>query len=169
MRDQQQDRFDRLYRDHQQMVRNVLYNMVDRNSLDDLVQETFLKIWKGLPRFLFQSSEKTWIYRVTMNTALDFLKRPRAEFGDLKEQGVYSLETKDDKEEIQKALQEISESFRSVIVLFYFEELSYQEISKILDLPVGTVKSRLSVGREKLKEILEQKGGFHEVFRQAAR
>jgi len=164
------ERFRKLYQKHHKMVRGLIYNMTDQSHLDDLVQEVFLKIWKGLPRFSFLSSEKTWIYRIAINTAVDYLRRPRVEMIELNDEAELHVENNSsEQQDIQAALQCLDEAHRSVLILFYFEDLKIQMIAKILDIPVGTVKSRLSVGRQKLKEILDQEGGLREVSRQEAR
>ena len=169
MQVQQSMRFEKLYKEHQRMVRGVLYNMVNQNQLDDLVQETFIKIWKALPRFSFFSSEKTWIYRITIDTAIDFLKRNVPPTVKLSEQIPEAYQDRDFQQEIQSALQSLDEMHRTVLILFYFEELDIGQISKTLDVPDGTVKSRLSIGRQKAKIFLQKKeGGFHEIFNQSA-
>jgi len=165
----EEERFQKLYQKHHKMVRGLIYNMTDQDHLDDLVQEVFLKIWKGLPRFSFLSSEKTWIYRIAINTAVDYLRRPRAEMIELNDEAGLHAERGSEQQDIQAALQCLDEAHRSVLILFYFENLKIQMIAKILDIPAGTVKSRLSVGRQKLKEILDQEGGLREISRQEAR
>lgn len=163
-------RFEELYKSHHQMVRGLLFNMVDRNSLDDLVQETFLKIWKGLPRFAFQSTTKTWIYRITINTALDHLRKGSVSFEEWNENTSSAPEVhlSDTQQEIQKALQQLEESHRAVLVLFYFEELGIGQIASILEIPRGTVKSRLFNGRQQLRHLLDEKGELHEISQKRA-
>jgi RNA polymerase sigma-70 factor, ECF subfamily len=160
-------KFERLYGDYHRMVRNVLYNMTGAEHLDDLTQEAFLKIWKGLPRFAFRSSIKTWVYRVSVNTAIDHLKKRALRLTSLDDSlAAPEIETSAVNEKaLNDALKQIDEMHRSVIVLYYFEELKIEEISKILELPVGTVKSRLNRAREKLKTILARNGELHEIAR----
>jgi len=160
-------RFNKLYADHHQMVRNVLFNMVDEPSLEDLTQEVFVRVWTGLPRFASRSSVKTWIYRVTLNAAIDHLRR-RALRPLLHASNTESFiesatspsrmdEISDDRQAlIQKALQEMDELHRGVVVLAYFEEQSLDDIARILEIPLGTVKSRLHSAKKKLKHILER-------------
>lgn len=148
------------------MVRAVIYNMTAETVLEDLVQETFLKVWQGLPMFQFKSSVKTWVYRVAINTSLDYL-RQKQQIAALKPALVASGEVtsdsllsdnRDNREVIQWALQQIEPDMRSILTLHYFEELKLEEIAEILQIPSGTVKSRLSTARQKLKDCLTQKG-----------
>lgn len=166
----EQKRFLALYREHHKMVRNVLYNMVDVKVLDDLVQDAFLRIWKGLPRFAFKSSLRTWIYRITIHTAIDHLRtvklRPREMAFD--EETLVrdeDLELPLNQALVQQSLQTLDESHRSVIILHFFEELGIAEIAKILEIPVGTVKSRIFTAKAKLKNLLLAEELGHELVR----
>lgn len=163
--DSSEKKFQELYNQYHSMVRAVLYNMTGEAFLQDLIQEAFLKIWKGLPQFDFRSSIKTWVYRVTVNVALDHLRR--APFLAHKiitdaEAASPSLETRllhsEEQKILQAALLEISADDRGLLVLFYFEDLNVDEISKILKIPSGTVKSRLHTARQRLRDLLSQKG-----------
>lgn len=166
MTDPQRIRFEKLYKSHVQLVRNILFNMVDPGSLDDLTQEAFVRIWNGLPKFNFLSSEKTWIYRITVNTAIDFLRKKKiatSEYtNNLKN---YSSEIKNEFRQndrqilIQAALQKLDPEHRAVIILYYFEELEINTIARTLEVPIGTVKSRLFNARQNLKKIFEPEGG----------
>lgn len=148
------------------MVRAVTYNMTSETALEDLVQETFLKVWQGLPMFQFKSSMKTWVYRVAINTSVDYL-RQKQKLAELKPaltasgEAVSELlwgEARQNQEVIQWALQQIEPESRSILTLHYFEELKLEEIAEILQIPKGTVKSRLSTARQKLKDYLIKKG-----------
>jgi RNA polymerase sigma-70 factor (ECF subfamily) len=160
-------RFHQLYKDHHRMVRNVLYNMVDEKILDDLVQETFLRIWKGLPRFGFKSSIRTWIYRISIHTAIDHLRtirlRPREVF--FEEDLLVSdqdLQLPLNQELVQKALQDLDSDHRSVVILHFFEDQSISQIAKILEIPPGTVKSRIFSAKNKLRKLLDKEGSLYE-------
>ena len=148
------------------MVRAVTYNMTSETALEDLVQETFLKVWQGLPMFQFKSSVKTWVYRVAINTSVDYLRRKQkiAELkpaltatGEAPSEHLWG-ETRQNQEVIQWALQQIEPEARSILTLHYFEELKLEEIAEILQIPNGTVKSRLSTARQRLKDCLTKKG-----------
>jgi RNA polymerase sigma-70 factor (ECF subfamily) len=148
--------FKLLYEENQKMVRNVLYNMGAKESLDDLVQEAFIRIWKGLPLFSFKSSLKTWIYRITINTVIDHHRKNKLFPVSIPVES--NMTQTDESEMVSLTLEDLDEDHRSVVVLFYFEDLSLREISKSLEIPEGTVKSRLSNAKKKMKIFLESKG-----------
>jgi RNA polymerase sigma-70 factor, ECF subfamily len=151
--------FYKLYGENRKLVRNVLYNMVGTGPLDDLTQETFLKIWKNLSLFNFRSSIKTWVYRITVNVAIDFLRSRRQKTEKLDDNYGITDDKEDikDKEKIvQQALMCLDDVHRSVVVLYYFEDLKIQDIAKILNTAEGTVKSRLYFAKQKLRSYLEQ-------------
>ena len=158
--------FDRLYQENVETVRGVLYNMTGRRDLDDLTQEVFLKVWKNLPTFAFKSSVKTWVYRISVNVAIDHL-RSRPPVSDPvpetlpDEQTAEEISRRSIQRLIQEALMVLNENDRALIVLAYFEDRPLKEIAGILDIPEGTVKSRLHQARGSLKTELERRG-LHE-------
>lgn len=153
-----QDRFTNLYEEHQSLVRGVLYNLVG-NDCDDLIQDVFIKVWKGLPTFAFKSSLKTWIYRVTTNVALDHLRKKKLSTVTYEDRAAAETpQTNDNAAIIQEEIQKLSEESSTVIVLYYFENLSTRDIAKILKLAEGTVKSRLFNARKQLEPMLLKRG-----------
>jgi RNA polymerase sigma-70 factor, ECF subfamily len=155
--------FCKLYEENQKLVRNIIFNMAGEMALEDLTQEVFLKIWKGLSYFNFKSSIRTWIYRVSVNVAVDYLRSRKMKTEELSEDK-HSADNEDrdiglsNKKIVQSALMELDDVHRSVIVLFYFEELDIKQIAKILNTAEGTVKSRLHFAKHKLKAFLEKQG-----------
>jgi RNA polymerase sigma-70 factor (ECF subfamily) len=159
------ERFEQLYEEHHRFVRNVIYNMTGEGPLEDLVQEAFLKIWQGLPAFGFRSSVKTWIYRVSINVAIDHFRKKRFVPEEFKEATVVTdpvpgQGTGEIKRVIQEGLRALDEEHRAVVVLHYFEELSIREVARTLEIPEGTVKSRLHYAKKRLGELLEKSGVF---------
>ena len=153
--------FEKLYSQYSGMVRAVLYNMVGGSALDDLTQEVFLKIWQGESLFSSKSSKKTWVYRITVNTAIDYLRKRQTQpqgseegLAEVLASGTHPVEVM----ALQRALLELSEELRVVVILVYFEDLLISEVAKILDIPEGTVKSRLSTARARLQSQLEEVG-----------
>jgi RNA polymerase sigma-70 factor, ECF subfamily len=140
----------------------------------DLAQETFIRIYRFLPQFRFDAAFSTWVYRLTVNTCLDFLRKQKqsrafsldaplqTEDGDLSRELAddlkYSpgeeLAKKELRAEIRTALFQLPAEQRMPIILKEFQEMSYEEIARVLKIPVGTVRSRISRGRLKLKTIL---------------
>ena len=144
----------------------------------DISQETFIKAFRNLKKFKGDSSPETWVYRIAVNTALDFVRRNarRSETSlyvtdeDGKEQALdipddrYSpakaAEQADMREQLKKAIAMLPEEQRQVLVLRDINDFSYQQISEILDVSEGTVKSRLFRARARLLELLKNSGNF---------
>ena len=152
---------------HAQGVRNVIYRMCgDLQIAEDAAQETFIQAWTHLPSFRPQTSLRNWLYRIAVNAATDLLRKekrilPNA-LEDLQLQdpqlGPEALFFEEERTGlIQKAILSLPEASRAVLVLREYEGMSYHEIANALDIPVGTVMSRLNYARKILKEKLESK------------
>jgi RNA polymerase sigma factor (sigma-70 family) len=160
------DSFRILYRRHQSRVRQIIYQLCDPTSLDDLVQEVFLRAWKGLPKFRHNSQFSTWLYRIAWNVATDRRQTLAQERSRLQTIAESTPTQHDDPDLIQlhyqdlvrKGLSLLSDDHRSVLVLHDLEEFPQQEVAEILKIPVGTVKSRLFHARSGLRKFLEQAG-----------
>jgi RNA polymerase sigma factor (sigma-70 family) len=155
-----------LYRRHQQRVRQILYQLCDLPTLDDLVQEVFLRAWKGLPKFRQSSQFSTWLYRIAWNVASDrrqTLAQDRSRLQTIA-QSISSQHEDPDimqlhyQDLVRKGLISLSEDHRSVLVLHDLEELPQKEVAEILEIPVGTVKSRLFHARSGMRKFLEESG-----------
>jgi RNA polymerase sigma-70 factor (ECF subfamily) len=119
----------------------------------DVTQQSWLGIIKGLNRLEDSANFKSWAYRITTNTAADWCKRKNAVHQVACEQ-LESIESKEKKDiGIKEMLGILDISKRMVVSLYYFEQLSVSEISQALNIPAGTVKSRLSAARNDLKEL----------------
>jgi RNA polymerase sigma-70 factor, ECF subfamily len=166
--------FARLYQRHQTRVRSTLYQLCGAEVLDDLVQEVFLRAWKGLTKFRQTAQFSTWLYRITWNVACDRRKSfakarsrtvstddsqleniPDKDYNGSSSPGLTSLHYQD---LVQRGLEQLSEDHRTVVVLHDLEELSQKEVAEVLDIPVGTVKSRLFHARTALRQFLESQG-----------
>ncbi len=157
-----QERFQTLYGQHASLVRAVLYNICGGEHLDDLVQETFIKIWKGLPGFKEDSNIKTWIYRIATNTALDWCRKnasvkteyqlPDIPGGEGGEAVAIHADI------VKKCLLRLSAEQRAVVTLCIFEELTIKEAAESLRLPEGTVKSRLHYARAEMGKFFQVNG-----------
>jgi RNA polymerase sigma-70 factor (ECF subfamily) len=164
--------FRHLYRSYHQRVRSTLYQLCGQQMLDDLVQEVFLRVWKGLPKLRSSSYFATWVYRITWNVAQD----QRKQYGKMSQiQGnVSSEETLNYIESkavetsnllnlhyqdlVKRGLQSLKLEQRAVLVLHDLEDLPQKEVAEILNIPIGTVKSRLFNGRKAMKSFLQQEG-----------
>ena len=154
--------FREVYEENQLFVRKSLYWVTSKDSIDDIVQEAFFKIWKAWPKFKGQSMVKTWVYRIAMNCAYDFLKR-QVKFS--KNEKVMPLEmapSPDSKlaveDLLKEAVQKLSEKQKEVFILYYMQGLPVDEVANLLQIASGTVKSRLSSSREIVETCLVKHG-----------
>ena len=141
----------------------MLYGMVrNENDAWDLAQEGFLQAWRSIHKFESRSSFYTWLYRLTVNLAIDsFRRKGRRVEVELNVAIPYSLPNPranyrctEISEHINAALAQLSPEHRAVIVLKEIDDLQYQEMADILNISIGTVMSRLFYGRRKLQSIL---------------
>jgi RNA polymerase sigma-70 factor (ECF subfamily) len=155
--------FDELMRAHQDRVFAVCLRMLrDRESALDATQETFVTVFRKVDRFAGRSAFSTWLYRVAVNTCYDHARRKRrhavtplpesndpadASSGD-------SFLSAELRPQIEAALAALPDEFRAAVVLSDLEGLSLQRVAEILEVPVGTVKSRVFRGRRLLAESL---------------
>ena len=164
---QQGDRnaFGELARRHYQGVVSVVYRMCsDVGLAEDATQEAFIRAWVNLPSFQPSAPFRSWLYRIAINAALDVLRHKKEESLEesqaamIPDQAASPENALIEKERlalVQQAMKNLPEASRSVLVLREYGELSYQEISKVLDIPVGTVMSRLNYARNCLRQILK--------------
>lgn len=163
--------FKQLYGRYQQRVRATLYQLCGEEMLDDLVQEVFLRIWKGLPRLRQPGYFSTWVYRITWNVATD--KRRQFAQNQLSTEDDSNLDSTPSRPEdtpdlmrlhyqdlVQQGLQSLSLEHRAVLVLHDLEDVPQKEVANILQLPVGTVKSRLFYARTQMRKFLQQQGAL---------
>ena len=146
-------------------VVRVVYRLCgDTDLAEDMAQEAFLRGWVNLSSFRPQSSLRNWLYRIAVNATLDVLRRkPEEALEDEVAQMIPDQEagpeaTLIEKERVallQQAMHALPEAARSVLVLREYGGLSYQEIANVLDVPVGTVMSRLNYARNRLRELLK--------------
>lgn len=158
--------FSLLYHRYHQKVRSTLYRFGTNSNLDDLVQEVFIRVWKGLPRLRQSSYFATWLYRITWNVAADEQRKWHQLYSQ-KQALTQNLQTSYLSSEIedmhyqdlvQRSLRSLSFDRRCVLVLHDLEERPQKEIAEILGIPVGTVKSRLYHARIAMREYLKQEG-----------
>ena len=155
-------------------ILNFLYRFVyDMDLAEDLAQETFLKVYLKKDSYREISKFSTWMYTIASNlakTELRKIKRRKtysiSEISDVDREVNFFVqdENPDDKLDdnesniLHESIFELEEDFRTIIILREIQELSYENISKILKLPLGTVKSRINRGKLKLRDILVNKG-----------
>ena len=142
----------------------------------EAAQEAFLAVWQGLKFFRGEASFSTWLYRLASNACVDLLRREgrhRAAAGPSLNDEELDLAAADPaptpqeaaeraelRQQIEAGLQQLSLEYRQVLVLREMHQLSYEEIGQTLNLDPGTVKSRISRGRKRLRKILLENGNF---------
>jgi len=157
---------------------SLIYNLIrkiikDEDDIDDLVQETFIKVYKALPNFQFNFNFSSWIYKIASNNCIDFIRRKKLNFvyidkNDENEDDEYKFDIKDPnftpEEQLQvkersqllkEAIKKLPKNYQQVIHLRHEEELDYQEIAERLNIPLGTVKIHLFRARKQLLDILK--------------
>lgn len=150
--------FQNAYRDYSGSIHRTLRGMTGNESIaEELTQEAFFKAWKGLPQFGFKSSLKTWIYQVAINVGRDWLRSHKGISLHSQAETEVSADT-DEQNAIRESLLELDEDSRTILILFYWEGMKQDEMASVLNIPEGTVKSRLHSSRTKLKALLLMRG-----------
>ena len=155
--------FQILVKRHKEKVRNIIYITMNNSALvDDIAQDVFITVYKNLKYFRFESQFTTWLYRITVNRCKDYLRKMnvRRIFSPIEEGTEISeystpVEDNDISRIVMDAISKLPVKLRMPLILKDIEGFSYQEISESLNCEMGTVKSRIFRGREKLKEILQ--------------
>jgi RNA polymerase sigma-70 factor (ECF subfamily) len=158
-----------LYNRYNQMVYRTAYAITgDADAAADLLQDVFLRLHRYAARIDTRRPLEPWLYRMTANLSYTWVKRRRwlrplddvAEWiaGEKRNLLQHQAELNDERHQIQKAISSLPLQQRLVIVFYYINDLSLQEIADILEVPVGTVKSRLFYGRKSLKKMLGPQG-----------
>ncbi len=162
--------FSPLIERYKMLVYRIAYRMLgNRDDAEDLVQEVFIRAYNSIKSFKSGFPFSPWLSKITLNMVINFIRRERKEHLASLEmvQNQISIDRDDPvemtkskllREKIQQAISRLPEIYRAVLILRIEEELSYAEISKILNIPKGTVMSRLARARQCLKEILKEVG-----------
>ncbi|WP_243108670.1 sigma-70 family RNA polymerase sigma factor [Clostridium rectalis] len=143
----------------------------DKNKAEDIFQEVFIKIYKNIHKVDNLENEKSWVISITVNACKDILKSSWVKkiiFWEEKEEtNLISQEVIEDevinkmrRKEILKNIMDLPNKYKEPILLYYYEEFSTVEISNILQIPEGTVRSRLYRGRQMLKNVMDGKIQF---------
>jgi len=168
-----QNAYEEIIEIYKDKVYQLSYRMLgNRHEAEDIAQEAFIRAYVNIHRYNINLKFSTWLYRIATNLCIDRIRKKKPDYyldaeiagtegltmysqiPDKKpspDEDVESLELQDT---IQREISKLPDKYRSVIVLKYIEELSLNEISEILDLPLGTVKTRIHRGREALRKQL---------------
>ncbi len=158
--------FDLLFKQFKDKVFRLAFSMLSNEiKAEDITQDVFLKIWKALPAYHGGASLSTWIYTITRNTCLtELTRRKKHSMVSLQEpemeaasEGIPALRLEDPEPgaemDVEMLLMKLPERFRQVITLFYLEQKSYEDVSLMLGIPLGTVKTLLFRAKKELLRI----------------
>jgi len=152
---------------YMEKIRNLIFNITNNIFIvDDLTQEVFVKAYESLPQFQFRSSFYTWIYRIALNKCKDHIRKKKLKYyfpilsisklsNDIKDNNNIFNKI-DDNLLVQEALNKLKYDFKEILILKEIENLTYQEISEVLNCEIGTVKSRLACARTSFAKIVNQ-------------
>lgn len=143
---------------------------VKADDVQDVTQEVFIKLYRFLHQFQ-RDRFTTWLYKITLNATRDYYRKENREkdkeskiqdqthFGMLPKSTELKILVFEEDRELHEAIQSLEEKYRVPIVLFYFQELTYEQIGEVMNIPMATVKTRLLRGKELLKSVIALKGG----------
>ena len=170
-----EDGFEELVRRYQRPITNYVYRMVGNyDAALDVTQEVFIKVYNSMTRYSSEYKFSTWLYKISHNAAIDYLRRNSNHEQSLEtenSEGTYHLqfeskrpspeterERSEWREEIAAVVKCLPTGYRELIVLRHTQDLSYDEIAEITNLPLGTVKNRLFRAREMMRELFVERG-----------
>lgn len=164
--------FEQLFTDYKDMIYTIVNRMVyNKNKVEDLVADIFVKVYKNIRRFDERSKLSTWIYKIAYNHCLDYIRKtkrdPLKSYEPLDSKfylssNVFNAEKtmlKEEREQVLYALVDsMPERYRMVLNFHYFEGISYRDISEIMGIPMGTVKTYLFRAKVYLREKMKKSG-----------
>ncbi len=170
-----EESFEEIVIRYQRPIVSYVYRMLnDYDSALDVTQEVFIKVYKSLDRYSSEYKFSTWLYRIAHNAAIDHIRRNSKKLQSLETEGkdgTYELqlesprptpeqerENNEWRMEIEAVVKCLPTVYRELIILRHSKDLSYDEISEITELPLGTVKNRLFRAREMMREMFIERG-----------
>ena len=151
--------FDLVLRQYKTKVFHLAFSILgNQEQAEDASQEIFIRVWRALPGYRAQSSVSTWIYSIARNTCLTALKSAGARRTiSLEDPATRAAAEKKSKSveptrspDLERLVDALPENQRQVVILFYMEEKSHEEVSRLLGMPIGTVKTHLHRARKEL-------------------
>ncbi len=171
-----QSAYERLMKKYYKLVNNLIYRMIyNKDDVEDLTQEAFIKAFNSLEKFDHQFAFSTWLYKIASNNCIDYLRKKKLntisidkEFDNEDEDLRFEIPDNDYKPDrnilesektkiLTDAINSLPEKYKSVILLRHQDDMEYEEIAKKLKLPLGTVKAHIFRGRELLNKYLKDK------------
>jgi RNA polymerase sigma-70 factor (ECF subfamily) len=175
-----EDGFEELVRRYQRPITGYVYRMLNNYDASlDVTQEVFIKVYNSLERYSSEYKFSTWLYRIAHNAAIDHMRRNSVSQQSIEAEnadGSYQLQIESSqpnpeqqrersewRREIETVVKCLPQVYRELILLRHSQDLSYDEIAEITNLPLGTVKNRLFRAREMMREIFVERGfkGFN--------
>jgi RNA polymerase sigma-70 factor, ECF subfamily len=170
-----EDSFEEIVRRYQRPIVSYIYRMLgNQDSALDVSQEVFIKVYNSLSKYSSEYKFSTWLYKIAHNASIDFMRRNSHHTQSLElenEDGTYEfqLESKrptpeqerertEWRTEIEAVVNRLPSGYRELILLRHSQDMSYDEIAEITNLPLGTVKNRLFRAREIMREMFVEKG-----------
>ncbi len=170
-----EDGFEELVRRYQRPITGYIYRMLNNYDASlDVTQEVFIKVYNSLERYSSEYKFSTWLYRIAHNAAIDHMRRNSVNQQSIEAEnadGSYQLqiestqpnpeqqrERSEWRREIETVVKCLPQVYRELILLRHSQDLSYDEIAEITNLPLGTVKNRLFRAREMMREIFVERG-----------
>ena len=170
-----EDSFEELVRRYQRPITNYVFRMLGNyDAALDVTQEVFIKVYNSMARYSAEYKFSTWLYKIAHNASIDYLRRNHNNVQSLEaesEDGTYQVqyeskhlspeqerERSEWREEIATVVKRLPSGYRELILLRHTQDLSYDEIAEVTNLPLGTVKNRLFRAREMMREIFVERG-----------
>ena len=169
--------FRQIVETHEQSVARTVSGMLGSTAdAEDVGQETFIRFYHAMKQYKGEASLKTYLTRIAINLSLNQIKkRKKRKWISMSADPVLSppsedvINIKDEKEELEYALRQLEPEFRSVVVIRLIQGYTTKETAEMLDIPQGTVLSRLSRAQQKLKEILNTKNYYDETYQRTVK
>ena len=171
-----QSAYDRLMKKYYKLVNNLIYRMIyNKEDVEDLTQEAFIKAFNSLEKFDHQFAFSTWLYKIASNNCIDYLRKKklntisidkeidsededlRFEIPDNDYKPDRNILDAEKKKILEDAIASLPEKYKIVILLRHQDEMEYEEIAQKLNIPLGTVKAHIFRGRELLNKYLKDK------------
>jgi RNA polymerase sigma-70 factor (ECF subfamily) len=166
--------FEMLIRQYERYVYNLALRVTGNpDEAEDLAQQAFIRVWRGLPGFRGQARFSTWLYRIVTNLCYNRLPGLKAELAMAAEEEIPDLP--DERQEVEaslistelraflhRAIEKLPGSYRLLLTLRHYQELSYDEIAQVTGMPLGTVKTGIFRARQMLREALERYEAHYE-------